>query len=91
MPPQKRPCAGLKSWRSGGRIRGAVKRACSTKVSSSKQRELLRLPAVERLEVSDTARSLVDTSRVVVEESKQRKEEELRRGQGTGSRAATSR
>ena len=39
---------------------------------------MLRLPAVERLEVSDTARSLVDTSRVVVEESKQRKEEELR-------------
>lgn len=39
---------------------------------------VLRLPAVERLEVSDTARSLVDTSRVVVEESKQRKEEELR-------------
>jgi WD40 repeat protein len=39
---------------------------------------VLRLPAVERLEVSDTARSLVDTSRVVVEESKQRKEDELR-------------
>ena len=39
---------------------------------------VLRLPAVERLEVSDTARTLVDTSRVVVEESKQRKEEELR-------------
>ena len=39
---------------------------------------VLRLPAVERLEVSDTARALVNMSRVVVEESKQRKDDELR-------------
>ena len=39
---------------------------------------VLRLPAVERLEVSDTARSLVNMSRVVAEEGKQRKEDELR-------------
>jgi WD40 repeat protein len=39
---------------------------------------LLSLPDVERLGVSDAAHALVDMSRVVIDESKERKEKELR-------------
>jgi WD40 repeat protein len=40
-------------------------------------KRLLDLPDAERLGISDTARSLVDLSQVVIEEGKRRKEDEL--------------
>ena len=40
-------------------------------------KRLLNLPDAERLGISDTARSLVDLSQVVIEEGKRRKENEL--------------
>jgi WD40 repeat protein len=41
-------------------------------------KRLLNLPDAERLGISDTARSLIDLSQVVIDEDKRRKEDELR-------------